>query len=145
MAGKLTGFKELDRALSELPKATARNTLVRALKKAADPVQKAWQDKAPVLTGTLRQSIIVGTRLTKPQARDARRDGKHFAEVHVGTADPAGIPQEFGTFKEPAQPSGRPAWEATKDDALRIFGAELGNEIEKSANRLARKAAKAAS
>lgn len=112
------------------------------LKKAAGPVQKAWQDKAPVLTGTLRDSVLIGTRLTRPQAKQARRDGKAFAEIHVGTADPAGIPQEFGTLSQPAQPSGRPAWEGTKDEALKIIGTELGAEIEKAAARLARKAAK---
>ncbi len=138
----LTGDKDLERALGELPKATARNTLRRVLKKAALPVQSAWQARAPKLTGTLERSIVVGTKLTRRQARDAKRDGKHFAEIHVGTSDPAGVPQEFGTFKEPAQPSGRPAWEATKAEALATIGRELGTEIEKSAARLARKAAK---
>lgn len=140
---KIEGLRELDRALGELPKATARNVLRRVLRKAAEPVERAMESRAPQRTGDLERSIITGTRLTSRQARDARKEGKHFAEVHVGTSDPAGMFQEFGTFKEPAQPWATPAWEATKDDALKAIGTELGTEIEKAAARLARKRAKA--
>ena len=142
MAVKMEGWKELGVALGQLPKATARNTLRRVLRKAAEPVKDEWKARAPKLTGRYEQSVVVGTRLTSRQAKDARKEGKAFAEVHVGSADPAGIPQEFGTFKEPAQPSGGPAWEATRDESLRIIGQELGTEIEKSAARYAKKLAK---
>lgn len=141
---KVEGFKELDRALGELPKATARNVLKRTLKKAAQPVLDDWVANEPRRTGHLALSTVIGTRLTRRQASEARKDGKYFAEVHVGTADPAGQFQEFGTFKEPAQPSGRPAWEKNKERALEIIGKELGGEIEKSAAKLARKAARLA-
>src|SRR5512147_92396 len=80
-----SGFKELDRALGELPKATARNTLKRTLTKAADPVENAAQGNAPQETGKLERSIVVGTRLTRSQTR-ANRFDKGFAEVHIGTA-----------------------------------------------------------
>lgn len=143
MSIRMEGFKELGQALDQLPKATARNTLRRVLKKAAEPVRDAMADKAPVLTGRLKQSIVVGTKLTSRQARDAKREGKHFAEVHVGTADPAGVVQEYGSFKEPAQPFARPAWDATSTDALVTISTELGAEIEKAAARLAKKLAKA--
>lgn len=138
----MLGLRDLTRALGELPKTTARNTLKRVLVKAAKPIEDAAETNAPKLTGRLTRSIVTGTRLTRPQARQAKKDGKFFAEVHVGTADPAGIPQEFGTFKESAQPFMRPAWEANKDGALKIIKDELGTEIEKSAARLARKAAR---
>lgn len=140
----MEGLRELEAALAELPKATAKATLRRTLKKAAQPIADGAQGIAPKLTGQLQRSIIIGTRLTRRQAREARREGKHFAEIHVGTADPAGVPQEFGTFKENAQPFMRPSWDGNKDEALRIIGKELGNEIEKSAARLSRKAARLA-
>lgn len=88
--------------------------------------------------------MIVGTKLTRRQARDARKEGKSFAEVYVGTADPAGQQQEFGNVNHPAQPSGRPAWAATQDEFLEGLGADLGAEIDKAAARLARKAARLA-
>lgn len=139
---KVTGFKELAKALEELPKATARNTLRRVLKKAAQPTRDDAQQKAPVLTGGLKTSIIVGTSLTRRQKADAKKEGTYFSEVHVGTASGHGIPQEFGTFKDTAHPFMRPAWDANKSGALKIIGDELGNEIEKSAIRRARKLAK---
>src|SRR5689334_15899920 len=113
---KFTGGRELEKALNDLPKATQRNVLRRGLKKVADPVADDWQARAPRLTGQLEHSIIVGpsSKLTSRQKKDAKREGKHFAEIHVGTSDPAGQQQEFGNINHPAQPSGRPAWEANK-------------------------------
>lgn len=139
---KVEGFRELAKALEELPKATARNTLRRVLKKAAEPVRNDAQQKAPVLTGGLKASINVGTQLTRRQKADAKKEGTYFSEVHVGTASGHGIPQEFGTFKDTAHPFMRPSWDANQGKALKIIGDELGKEIEKSAIRRARKLAK---
>lgn len=143
---KIEGLSDLEQALSELPKATARNTLQRVLKKRAIPIQEAWQGKAPVLTGHYEKSIIVGpsSKLTKRQKRDAKADGKFFAEIHVGSADPAGLMLEFGTVNMAAEPSARPTWDAEKDATLEGIGKDLGDEIEKARARLARKAAKLA-
>lgn len=146
MIVKVEGLADLDKALSELPKATARNTLQRVLKRRAEPVKEAWQQNAPVLTGHYERSIIVGpsSRLTARQKRDAKKEGKYFAEIHIGTSDPAGQQNEFGNSHMPANPSGRPAWEATKDGTLDGIAKDLGDEIEKARARLARKASRLA-
>lgn len=141
---KVEGLRELNDALEQLPKRTQTATLRRVLKMAADPVVTAMKAKAPKLTRDLEQSITAGTRLTKRQARLARREGKSYSEIYVGTANPAGVPQEFGTFKESAQPFARPAWAETQNQALEVIKNELGEEIDKSAKRLARKTAKLA-
>lgn len=141
---KVEGLRDLQDALRELPKATQRNTLNRVLLKRAEPVRDTWKGKAPRGEGHLADSIIVGKRLTRRQAREAKKDGKSFAEVYVGTADPAGVQQEFGNVNHPAQPSGRPAWEETQDGVLDGIAKDLGAEIEKSRARLARKAARLA-
>lgn len=138
---KLSGFKELDSALGQLPKATARNTLVRTLKKAAKPVDAEASANAPQETGTLETSVITGTRLTRRQKSD-NKPTKSFAEVHIGTALGRGMFTEFGTFKDAAQMWFTRAWASTKDTALGIIKSDLGTEIEKSAARLAKKAAK---
>lgn len=145
-AFKVEGLKELDFALGELPKATARNVLQRVLKKRAEPVQDVWQHTAPVLTGTYQHSIRVGpsSKLTSRQKRDAKKEGKYFAEIHIGTSDPAGMQLEYGNINMPADPSGRPAWNATQDGVLNGIAKDLGDEIEKARARLARKAAKLA-
>lgn len=139
---KFEGGRELAQALEQLPKATARNTIRRALKKAAQPIEKAAEDHAPVLTGRLKLSIVSGTQLTRSQKRMAKKETTYFSEIHVGTASGHGVPQEFGTFKDTAHPFMRPAWDANKDQALTLIGKELWSEIEKSAARRARKLAR---
>jgi HK97 gp10 family phage protein len=138
---KFTGGKQLEAALRELPKATARNALQRGLKKAAQPVADDWKAKAPRDEGHLEKSIIVGpsSKLTKRQRKDAIKEGPYFAEIHVGTADPAGQQQEYGNINHPAQPSGRPAWDGNKQQALDTMGKEMWAEIQKAAARRAKK------
>lgn len=141
----LEGFAELDRALGKLPKATAKNVLRRTLKKAAQPVDDRASAAAPINTGKLQVSVITGTRLTRSQRRGALlKTSNYYAEIHVGTSLGRGMFQEFGTFKDAPQPWFRPAWEDTKDEALRIISVELGTEIEKAAKRYAKKLAKGA-
>lgn len=159
----IEGLRELDAALGELPKATARNVCVRILLKAGKPIQEAAQAAAPVRPqdapekhfsvggvekerriGTLRALVQIGARLTKRQAREVRKAGKDFAEVYIGTRDPIGRLEEFGTAQAPAQPFLRPAWEGGKMQALDVIAKELGASIEAAAQRLARKAARLA-
>lgn len=139
---KLEGFRELDKALGELPKTTAKNTLVRTLKKAAVPVRDAAQENAPKETGDLEHHITIGTRLTRSQARD-NRERKSFAEVYIGTNLSRGMFTNFGTFKDAAQLWFDRAWASTQGEALTIISTDLGKEIERSAARLAKKRAKA--
>lgn len=138
---RIEGLSDLNQALDQLPKATQRNTLTRVLKKAAEPTLDRMTGGAPALTGELQQSVIMGpsSRLTGRQKRDAKKEGRHFAEIHVGTSNPAGQFQEFGTFKDSPQPFATPAWEETKDRALNTIKTTLGDEIEKSAARLRKK------
>ena len=63
------GLRELDAALGQLTKATARNTLRRVLLMAGKPMAATAQSLAPIDTGALKISIGVGTKLTKRQAR----------------------------------------------------------------------------
>jgi HK97 gp10 family phage protein len=141
---KVEGLSDLVAALEDLGKSTARNTLRRTLRIAAKPVADHAQALAPRLTGRLQLSIIVGNRLTRRQARDRREDGPAFAEVYVGTASGHGVVQEFGTYKMSAHPFMRPAWDSDRERVLDTIKSELSVQIEKSAARAARKAAKLA-
>lgn len=87
----IEGLRELDAALATLSKAAAKGVLRRVLKEAAEPVANKMRGLAPRGEDQhLRESITVGTRLTKKQAAQARRAGKNFQEMYVGTANPAG-------------------------------------------------------
>lgn len=140
---RIEGLRELDHALGELPKATARNVLRRVLKKAAEPTLSAMEAHAPRDTGWTAGSIAISSTLNRSNRGDVKREGKAFAEVYVGSdRGSAAVFQEWGTVNQPAHPYMRPAWEGTKERALEIIGKELGSEIEKAAARLARKLAR---
>ena len=147
MVGRVTfqieGLRELETALGKLPKATGKAALRRVAKKALQPFDQAWRERAPVLTGELEESGGVGTKLTRRQARLNRKiEGKASIEMHAGPNNPAAVPQEFGTFDQSAQPFMRPAWAATSGQVLDIVKSELGSEIERTAARAARRLAR---
>lgn len=143
---KVEGLSELDKALGQLPKATAKNVLRRVLKEAGEPIARAARDRAPRDELHLYENIDVGTKLTRRQAalhRKMFKDDRVTAEVFVGASNPAGVQQEFGNERHAPQPFMRPAWDATKRQALHIIEHLLWTEIDKAAKRQARKAAKA--
>lgn len=164
----ISGFRELEKALGQLPKATGRNVLRRTLIKAGEPIAEEARRLAPVESGDLRDSIQVSTRvknkvgraefaaamragLGKQAAvsalRAARREAKgeaSFAEAFVGPARGKGVIRyahlvEFGGARnKPPKPFMRPAWDARQRQALDIIRRELGNEIMSAARRLGR-------
>lgn len=158
---RVEGLKELENALRELPKSTGKAVLRRVLKAAAEPIYKDAKSRAPSRPsdakpvyygpkgdrklrrpGTDEALVQTGTRLTRNQARLARKEGKNSAEHYVGSRDPIARLLEFGTAHSAAQPIIRPAWDGHKEEALRIITSDLGAEIEKAAERLAKKNAK---
>lgn len=140
------GLRDLEKRLAELPKTTGKSVLRRVLKKAGAPIAEKANANAPddeTTSGGLSQSYAVSTKLNKSQKRVERKAGdKATVWMHVGTNDPAGLQQEFGNVNHGPQPHFRPAWDATKSQALDIIATSLGDEITKSAQRLARRAAK---
>ncbi len=163
----VSGLSDLDRALGNLSKATARNVLTRTLTKAAEPIRDEAKRLAPVKTGKLRDSIMISAKvknkvgnaeysaamragLGKEAARSAllaaRKAGKgtgSFAEVYVGPARGAGVIRyahivEFGSIDTAMQPYMRPAWDSTKDQALALIKDELASQIMAAARRVGR-------
>lgn len=152
---KVDGLRELNAALEELPKAAQRSVLRRVGMKALQPVADTARAMAPDDPGTggndLRSSIGVGTKLSPRQAKLARRDirrgldDKYFITVYAGAGPvPHSHLQEFGTSHHGPQPFLRPAWDQNKSGVLETVKTELGSEITKAGQRLARKAARLA-
>lgn len=152
MVGKVTvrveGLKELDAALGELPKATARSVLRRVGIKALKPFDERWRVLAPRDQGNLAESGGIGTKLTRRQAslarKDAKANGKDFVEVYAGANDPSAVQQEFGNENHGPQAFMRPAWDETNRKVLEIVKTDLGGEINKAAKRVAARAARLA-
>jgi len=140
---KIDGLKELDRALGQLPKATAKAALRRVLVEGGELIASAARRRAPVDEHYLYESIDVSTKLSSRQRSLHRSEGgQAFQEMFVGTNNPAGVQQEFGNERHGPQPFMRPAWDSTKDAALERITLLLWGEIEKSAERVAKKAAR---
>lgn len=136
---KTTGFREAEKALLEMSRATSMNVARRTLKEAGEPVAEKARELAPVEDGALRESITVGTKLTRRQ-RKLKRSG---VEMHIGPGPlPQAITQEFGTWFHRAQAFMRPAWESLQDKVLETIKDLLWVHIKKATDRAARRAAR---
>lgn len=153
---RLEGFKEFERAIvEELPKATARNLLVRIATKAMKPMEEAMARNAPYdpndrdgdgrhLNETMRTQTVTA-KLAKQVGGPTRNEG---VAVMTGPA-PTGKRarnnagwQEHGTANMAANPYARPA--ADSEHGAVIEGVREGwrPEVEKVRARIAKKAAK---
>lgn len=142
------GLRELDAALGEFTKATAKGVLRRVGLKALEPVADGMRALAPDDPATggndLRSSIGTGTKLSPRQARLNRKlEGKAFVEVYAGAGPvPHAHLQEFGTVNHSPQPFARPAWDSNKGRVLDTVAKDLGAEIDKTARRVAKRKAR---
>lgn len=141
---RIEGLKELETALLEVPRATAKNVMKRSLMKAGAPVAATGSALAPVLTGQLQKHVKIGGQLTRRQK--SRFPKQSAVEVYIGVSNslPQGHLQEFGTREHGPQPFLRPAWEQHKFGVLESFKQLTWVEIEAAAKRAAKRRARAA-
>lgn len=151
---KTEGFRELDEALKEFSKASARNVMRRAALEAIEPMADEMRALAPERDaggGLLKESVGIGFKLGKRQKRVQKRQGSNdFVEVFAGVADingnhlPSGVQQEFGNEHHDPQPFARPAFEKEARGTLQRLKEALTREVDKAVARAQRKAARAA-
>ncbi|MCG7630544.1 hypothetical protein MHM88_22310 [Epibacterium sp. MM17-32] len=151
---KIEGAGDIERALAELPRGTAKGVMRRSMKKSLKPVVQAAQGVSPF-------TIAVTSKLTARQRREARGDrGRSKVVLYVGPVQPDGedAPHahlyEFGTGPRvqastgratgamPARPFLRPAWDMAQPIMLATLRREVWAEIEKAVERARRKAAR---
>lgn len=147
MTVRLSGFRELEKALSELPKATGKNVLRRVAKGALEPMADVAASIAPHRTGKLAYSITVSEKRTRRVARERGFDRKTGIEMAMGPTTGLGTLQyasydEFGTVDTPAFAYMRGAWDTQSHGSLEYIKDNLWREIDKSAAKYARKLAK---
>ena len=136
---KIEVLKELDEALTELPKAVARSALQRALKSEGQVIADAGEALAPKLSGGLAQSYTVGSKLSRRQRKQHKKES--MVEVFVGpTPHAKSIQTEFGNAHQAAHPHLRPAWDGNVMKVLAGIKDRLTENIERARKRLARKA-----
>jgi HK97 gp10 family phage protein len=133
---KLTGMKEIERALGEVKSATAKSKMRKVLKQSGEPVAKRARGLVAVDDGDLRESIDVSPVLTRSQRRQNPKGYFADLEMHIGPSGLVqGITQEFGTIDQAANPFMRPAWDGMEMKTLDTIGALAWAEIQKKARR----------
>lgn len=145
----LEGFRELERALMDLPKATGKNVLKRIAKGALEPMADAAAARAPDRTGKLAFSISVSDRRTRRASRQVpKMRSDEGVQMFMGPASGTRALQyaafdEFGTVDTPAFGFMRTAWDGGAMPALEYIKANLADEIAKAAARVAKRRARA--
>lgn len=151
----ISGLKELQAALKELPDRIAKNVLRGSVAAGAAVIRKEAQSRAPVYTGevaaghpppgTLKRSIVQ-KQIKELSSADKQtffvtvRKGKQYR----GQGKKGNLSQdayygswvEFGTSKMAAKPYMRPAFEAKKNEAVEAIRAYLAKRIPEEAAKL---------
>lgn len=139
----VSGLADVIQALEEMKTSTQAGVLRRAGIEALQPFDAAWRANAPVRSGHLKAGGGVGTHLTARQASLVRKAGKAFVEVYAGPGpDPQAHLNEFGSRHQPAKPFVRPAWDATQDQVAKNVTEAMTKQVQVTAARLARRAAR---
>ena len=141
----ITGLKELQKALAELPQGIARNVLRGAVNAGATVIKTEAKARAPALTGVLKRALY------QKQIREKSnlllqtffvgvRQGKSSKKTKKGVIDAFYARfVEFGTSKMPARPFMRPAFESKKEAAVQAIKdyltTRIPNEIEKASQK----------
>ena len=145
---RFEGGRELDAALRNLSKATARNVGRRALTTAAEPIAAKARVLAPKDEEDLESAIKVGKAIASFQRQGNRGD---IVTVFVGIDE--SVDKRLHIYAEEqeegnpdrgmaAQPYMRPAWDSEKEKAVERIAPELWAEIEAANARAARKRAR---
>lgn len=125
----LNGVEQAIAAVRNIGAAVTDDTIKPEAMKALEPVAETARMLAPVLSGELRESIVVSDRLHSAPSRDGGRKGK---TVYVGVlAGQAfhGWFVEAGTVKMAAQPFLAPAFEQHRDEIIDLLGKGAGRLI----------------
>lgn len=162
---KVEGLSDLEEALRELPKATAKNTIRRALLAAAQPIEQQAQSlirvrrvspavvtaKVKFTTGDAGKRAFaeaLARGATREEAGEAAHQANDTSDdpsitsgvTSVGPTKRAFYGFEFGTRQQAPKPFMRPAWDTHKTASVNTIKDELKTQIEKARIRIVKKA-----
>lgn len=120
MTVKTEGFLDMDKALAEFSKATARNIMRRAAAAGAEVIGDRARQLVPVDKGDLRDSIEVTTKLA-PRAKGMTRKASEI-EVYVGPTEDVRFRAHFIEFGTAPGKRGEKAGERKTDVKQAIGG-----------------------
>lgn len=152
---KMTGFKEMDQVLRNLPQTVARGVLVRTGVDAMKPMEEAMARNAPFdpadrdndgkhLNETMRTQALTAKRSRKFGGL-SRRSGVTVVTGPAPTGKRARANagwQEKGTVKMPGTGYATRAFDAEAENVLRRIGPALWEQITKGMRRFAKRVAR---
>lgn len=137
---RVEGLSDLDDALKQLPKAVARDVLVKVLTEQGKPIRDAGAALAPRRTGHLADSYTITTHLSGRQM--ALNVKESDVEVYIGPGPAAeSVQTEFGNAHQAAEPHLRPAFDGNVGRVLDGIAKSLAVEIENAREKSAAKQA----
>ena len=147
---KITGFRDIEKALAKLPRGTAKGLARRAMKKELKPVK----DMADVFWPGSGTAFRISSAIKGRQRADSHaQHGPSITNMFVGSFERQAHLIEFGTGPRyqksgkyvgavSPQPMLQPAWDMNKHQVLDGLGNRMWEEIEKTQARRAKKAGK---
>jgi len=128
---RLEGTEELEAAIKKLDENLQGVILREAVGKAAELCRDVASQLAPTSedgshgqeSGFLSRNILTERQWTRTQATATTDVGMERKKAWYGTF------QELGTYKEPAQPFLRPAFDETKNDMVDTIAEHIRNRI----------------
>lgn len=141
----LVNFRDVRRALEELPTRVVKNVVRRAVYAGASKIRDVAKGKVPVDTGALRASIIASTNKAQKTGEISASVGvarKKFVRGRRAGRNPRRYAHlvEFGTARTSANPFLRPALDTQVDEVLEVTAARMRTGIDDEARRVARRA-----
>jgi HK97 gp10 family phage protein len=124
----LDGVEQAIAAVRNIGAAVTDDTIKPEAMKALEPVAETARMLVPVLSGDLRESIVVSDHLQSAPARGGRGSAGVYVGVLAGQAF-HGWFVEAGTVKMAAQPFLAPAFEQHRDEIVDILGKGAGRLI----------------
>lgn len=135
---KVSGLRELDRALNNLDLNVRKKAIRPALRKAMKPVEARAKQNVPEDTGGLKKTIRTSTSMSKGNLRKSGGKAAAIGRVSAGRAKKKegvtgaqALQVEFGTSKTKAKPFLRKAVQGHEKEIISTFAHELGKEIKK--------------
>lgn len=138
------GLRELEMKLDALSKEygpkEAKKALRTPIRKAMKPVLEDVRSNTPTDTGALEKSAKLRVRAPSRKLPADNPDVTLIGTVGWENSNMSKqLAVEFGNSNQSAQPTLRPALESNADEVTSIFGRELGDSIDKTAKKLAKK------
>lgn len=133
MRNFVTGSKELERLLNQLPEKVAQNVTVNGLKAGGRILVKGMKARAPRRTGALAKTPVVSS------SKKATRRESHAVVAFLKPVSRRVHLTEFGTEHSAAQPFIRPTLDQDGARAIKAIGESIGKGVERQARKMAGK------